>query len=164
MDVDVAIEPDLEDPEDETQDAQSEQDLFDANVEAIIDADTPEDTEEFMDEYGEKVDFAEEYLTISNDVAKRNLPQFASTPKRWERSLMKCWATSFSNDGIYSMTISYQASRRCNRRWTITYPPSQRNNSFCPAFFDQDTKLPRPPTKRNTSPGLAMAGEQSIKS
>ena len=66
VDIDVAIEPDLEDPEDENQDAQSEQDLFDANVEAIIDADTPEDTEEVMDEYGEKVDFAEEYLTISN--------------------------------------------------------------------------------------------------
>ena len=60
VDIDVAIEPDLEDPEDETQDAQSEQDLFDANLEAIIDADTPEDTEVVMDEYGEKVDFAEE--------------------------------------------------------------------------------------------------------
>ena len=72
VDIDVAIEPDLEDPEDETQDAQSEQDLFDANVEAIIDADAPEDTEEVMDEYGEKVDFAEEYLTISTC---RNLHQ-----------------------------------------------------------------------------------------
>ena len=47
-DIDVAIEPDLEDPEDEAQAAQNEQDLFDANVEAIIDADPPEDTEEVV--------------------------------------------------------------------------------------------------------------------
>ena len=43
-DIDVAVDPDLEDPEDETQRAPSEQELFDASIEAIIDADTPEDT------------------------------------------------------------------------------------------------------------------------
>ena len=59
-DIDVAIEPDLEDPEDEAQAAQDEQDQYDANIEAIIDADTPEDTEEAVDGYGEKEDFAEE--------------------------------------------------------------------------------------------------------
>ena len=69
-DIDVAIEPEFEEPEDETQASLDEQAQRDAEVEAIIDDDTLMDVEENVDEYGEKVDYAEEYLTISNDVAK----------------------------------------------------------------------------------------------
>ena len=69
-DIDVAIEPEFEEPEDETQASLDEQAQRDAEVEAIIADDNLMDVEENVDEYGEKVDYAEEYLTISNDVAK----------------------------------------------------------------------------------------------
>ena len=145
-DIDVAIEPDLEDPEDEAQAAQSEQDLFDANVEAIIDADTPEDTEEVVDGYGEKVDFAEEYLTIANDVAKEpgaiciNTEEIGKTYDEMlgyvilqRRDLL---------DDYLSLSFTEMQQKVENY-----LTPFAKRQFFCPALFDQDTKLPRPPTK-----------------
>ena len=64
------MEPELEEPEDEAQAAQEEQAQADAEFEAIIDDETLMDTEVAIDRCGEKEDFAEEYLTISNDAAK----------------------------------------------------------------------------------------------
>ena len=146
VDIDVAIEPDLEDPEDENQDAQSEQDLFDANVEAIIDADTPEDTEEVMDEYGEKVDFAEEYLTISNDVAKEPAAICINTEELGKTYDEMLGYIIFQRRDLLDdyLSLSFtEMQQKVNEFMT----PFAKRQFFCPAFFDQDTKLPRPPTK-----------------
>ena len=145
-DIDVAVEPDLEDPEDETQNAQSEQDLFDANVEAIIDADTPEDPEEVMDEYGEKVDFAEEYLTISNDVAKEPAAICINTEEIGKTYDEMLGYIIFQRRDLLDDYLSLSFTEMQQKVENYMTPFAKRQ-FFCPALFDQDTKLPRPPTK-----------------
>ena len=144
-DVDVAIESDLEDPEDETQNAQSEQDLFDANVEAIIDADTPEDPEEVMDEYGEKLDFAEEYLT-SRMILRRNLLQFISIPKIGKTYDEMLGYIIFQRRDLLDDYLSLSFTEMQQKVENYMTPFAKRQ-FFCPALFDQDMKLPRFPTK-----------------
>ena len=142
----MAVEPDLEDPEDETQSAQTEQDLFDANVEAIIHADTPEDPEEVMDEYGEKVDFAEEYLTISNDVAKEPAAICINTEEIGKTYDEMLGYIIFQRRDLLDdyLSLSFtEMQQKVNEYMT----PFAKRQFFCPAFFDQDTKLPRPPAK-----------------
>ena len=145
-DIDVAIEPDLEDPEDEEQAAQNEQDLFDANVEAIIGADPPEDTEEVVDECGEKVDFAEEYLTISNDVAKEPAAICINTEEIGKTYDEMLGCIIFQRRDLLDdyLSLSFTEMRQ---KVDECMTPFAKRQYFCPALFDQDTKLPRPPTK-----------------
>ena len=145
-DIDVAVEPDLEDPEDETQNAQSEQDLFDANVEAIIVADTPEDPEEVIDEYGEKVDFAEEYLTISNDVAKEPAAICINTEEIGKTYDEMLGYIIFQRRDLLDDYLSLSFTEMQQKVENYMTPFAKRQ-FFCPALVDQDTKLPRPPTK-----------------
>ena len=49
---------------------QTGQDEDDANVDAILADDNLMEVDETIDEYGEREDSAEEYLSISNDVAQ----------------------------------------------------------------------------------------------
>ena len=157
----MAIEPDLENPEDETRNAQSEQDLFDANVEAVIDADILEDTEEVVDRYGEKVDFAEEYLTISNDVAKEPAAICINTEEIGKTYDEVLGYIIFQRRDLLDdyLALSFtEMQQKVDNYMT----PFAKRQFFCPAVFDQDTKLDLQP-KRNTSPGHAMAGEQSTK-
>ena len=145
-DIDVAVEPDLEDPEDETQNALSEQDLFDANVEAIIVADTPEDPEEVIDEYGEKVDFAEEYLTISNDVAKEPAAICINTEEIGKTYDEMLGYIIFQRRDLLDDYLSLSFTEM-QQKVENDMTPFAKRQFFCPALFDQDTKLPRPPTK-----------------
>ena len=145
-DIDVAVEPDLEDPEDETQNAQSEQDLFDANVEAIIVADTPEDPEEVIDEYGEKVDFAEEYLTISNDVAKEPAAICVNTEEIGKTYDEMLGYIIFQRRDLLDDYLSLSFTEMQQKVENYMTPFAKRQ-FFCPALVDQDTKLPRAPTK-----------------
>ena len=145
-DIDVAIEPDLEDPEDETQNAQSEQDLFDANVEAIIVADTPEDPEEVIDEYGEKVDVAEEYLTISNDVAKEPAAICINTEEIGKTYDEMLGYIIFQRRDLLDDYLSLSFTDMQQKVENYMTPFAKRQ-FFCPALVDQDTKLPRAPTK-----------------
>ena len=69
--INVGVEPEVEEQEDGAQPAQTDEGQDDDNVEAIIDDDNLMEIDETVDEYGEKVDFAEEYLSISNDVAQK---------------------------------------------------------------------------------------------
>ena len=142
----MAIEPDLEDPEDEEQAAQNEQDLFDANVEAIIDADPPENTEEIVDEYGEKVDFAEECLTISNDVAKEPAAICINTEEIGKTYDEMLGYIIFQRRDLLDdyLSLSFTEMRQ---KVDECMTPFAKRQFFCPALFDQDTKLPRPPTK-----------------
>ena len=139
-DIDVAVEPDLEDPEDETQNAQSEQDLFDANVEAII------DPEEIIDEYGEKVDFAEEYLTISNDVAKEPAAICINTEEIGKTYDEMLGYIIFQRRDLLDDYLSLSFTEMQQKVENYMTPFAKRQ-FFCPALVDQDTKLPRPPTK-----------------
>ena len=145
-DIDVAVEPDLEDPEDEAQAAQNEQDQYDANVEAIIDADTPEDTEEAVDGYGEKVDLAEEYLTISNDVAKEPAAICINTEEIGKTYDEMLGYIIFQRRDLLDdyLSLSFTEMREKVENF---FTPFAKRQFFCPALFDQDTKLPRPPTK-----------------
>ena len=145
-DIDVAIEPDLEDPEDEAQDAQSERDLYDANVEAIIDADTREDTEEAVDGYGEKVDFAEEYLTISNDIAKEPAAICINTEEIGKTYDEMLGYIIFQRRDLLDdyLSLSFTEMRKKVENY---FTPFAKRQFFCPALFDQETKLARPPTK-----------------
>ena len=68
--INVSIEPEFEEPEDDDGTAQVEETQEDAEVEAIIGDDNLMDVDETIDEYGEKEDYADEYLTISNGVAQ----------------------------------------------------------------------------------------------
>ena len=163
-DIDVAIEPDLEDPEDEAQAAQDEQDEYDANVEAIIDADTPEDTEEAVDGYGEKEDFAEEYLTISNDVAKEPAAICINTEEIGKTFDEMLGYIMFQRRDLLDdyLSLSFTEMREKVENY---FTPFAKRQFFCPAKLDPDTKLPRPPTKEEyiAWPGHAMVGEPNTR-
>ena len=131
----------LEDPEDEAQAAQSEQDLFDANVEAIIDADAPEDTEEVVDGYGEKVGFTEEYLTISTDVAKEPAAICINTEEIGKTYDEMLGYIIFQRRDLLDdyLSLSFTETRQKVENYLT---PFAKRQFFCPALFDQGTKLP----------------------
>ena len=109
--INVGVEPEVEEQEDGAQPAQTDEGQDDPSVEAIIDDDNLMGIDETVDEYGEKVDFAEEYLSISNDVAQEP-PAICLTPKRLGRPLTSCSVTLFFNVVRFLMTISPSASLR----------------------------------------------------
>ena len=130
-DIDVVVEPEFEEPEDEARAAQEEQAQVDTDIEAIFGDDTLMDAETAIDEYGEKEDFAEEDLTISNDVAKEPA------------------AICINTEEIGEILDDYLSLSFTEKKAKVDeyHTPVAKRQFFCPANFDPDTKLPRAPTK-----------------
>ena len=145
-DIDVAVEPDFEEPEDEVQAAQDEQAQYDANVDAIIDDDALEDTEEVIAEYGEKEDFAEEYVTISNDVAKEPAAICINTEEIGRTYDEMLGYVIFQCRELLDDYLSLSFTEM-QAKIDECYAPFAKRQFFCPASIDPDTKLPRAPTK-----------------
>ena len=161
-DIDVAVEPDLEEPEDEVQAAQDEQAQYDANVDAIIDDDTLEDTEEAIDEYGEKEDFAEECLTISKDVAKEPAAICINTEeigKTYDEMLGYIILQRRELLDDY-LSLSFTEMQAKIDEYHI---PFAKRPFFAPQALTQKQSFLAHRTRKSTSLGQAMVGELSTR-
>ena len=145
-DVDITVEPELEEPEDGAQAAHDEQTQVDAELEAIIVDDTLMDTEVAIDEYGEKEDFAEEYLTISNDVAKEPAAICVNTEEIGRTFDEMLGYIIFQRREILDDYLSLSFTE-IKTKVGEYYTPFAKRQFFCPAFLDPRTKLPRAPAK-----------------
>ena len=154
-DIDVAVEPELEEPEDEAQAAQEEQAQVDADFGAIIGDDTLMDVEMAIDEYGEKEDFAEEYLTISNDAAKEPAAICINTEEIGRTFDEMLGYIIFQRREILDDYLSLSFAE-IKARIDEYYTPFAKRQFFCPAYLDPDTKLPRAPTKE----GIPLLGKR----
>ena len=157
-DIDVAVEPDFEEQEDEAQSAQDERAQDDANVEAIIGDGNLMDVEEAIDEYGEKEDFAEEHLTISNDVAKEPAAVCVNTEEIGKTFDEVLGYIIFQRREILDDYLSLSFTEM-QAKADEYYTPFAKRQFFCPASIDPITKLPRAPTKEAREEGRAKYQE-----
>ena len=139
-----------------------QEDLFDANVEAIIDADPPEDTEEVVDECVEKVDFAEEYLTISNDVAKEPAAICINTEEIGKTYDEMLGYIIFQRRDLLDDYLSLSFTEM-QQKVDECMTPFAKRQFFCPALFTRIRSFRDLQPKRSTSPGHAMVGELNTK-
>ena len=162
-DIDVAVEPELEEPEDGAQAAQDEQTQVDAELEAIIVDDTLMDTEVALDGYGEKEDFAEEYLTSSNDVAKEPAAICINTEEIGRTFDEMLGYIIFQRREILDAYLSLSFTE-IKAKIDEYYTTFAKRQFFCPAYLFPDTKLPRAPTKEEyLSIGLAKGEDNSTR-
>ena len=143
--VNVSIEPDFEEQEEDVQEAQADIDPRDANVEAIIGDDNLMDDDEAVDEYGEKEDYAEEYLTISNAIAQEP-PAICLNTEEIGRTFDELSYVIFQRRGILDEFLSLSFTQMQAKMDDYNTPFSRRH-FLCPAIIDLETKLPRAPTK-----------------
>ena len=153
------MEPEFEEPEDGAQAAQDEQTQADAEMEAIIVDDTLLDTEVAIDEYGEKEDFAEEHLTISNDAAKEPAAICINTEEIGRTFDEMLGYIIFQRREILDDYLSLSFTE-IKAKVDEYYTPFAKRQFFCPACLDPDTKLPRAPTKEEYLYWASEGGRQ----
>ena len=144
--IDVSLEPEVEGQDDETQPEKIGDDQDDANVEAIISDDTFMEIDEIVDEYGEKVDFAEEYLSISNDAAQEPPAICLNTEEIGEAFDEMFAFIIFQRREIlddYPSLSFNEMQAKADEHFT----PFAKRQFFCPTIIDPVTRLPRAPTK-----------------
>ena len=145
--VNVSIEPEFEKQEEDVQEAQADIDWEDANVETIIgDDDNLMDVDEAVDEYGEKEDYAEEYLTISNAIAQEP-PAICLNTEEIRRTFDELLGyVIFQRRDILDEFLSLSFTQM-QAKMDDYHTPFSRRQFFCPAIIDLETKLPRALTK-----------------
>ena len=99
-----------------------------------------------IDEYGEKEDFAVEYLTISNDAAKEPAAICINTEEIGRTFDEMLGYIIFQRREILDDDLSLSFTEK-KAKVDEYYTPFAKRQFFCPANIDPDTKLPRAPTK-----------------
>ena len=144
--INVGVEPEVEEQEEGAQPAQTDEGQDDANVEAIIGDDNLMEVDEAVDEYGEKVDFAEEYLSISNDVAQEP-PVICLNTEEIGKTFDELFGyVIFQRCEILDDYLSLSFTEM-QAKADECFTPFAKRQYFCPTIIDTVTKLPRAPTK-----------------
>ena len=161
--INVGVEPEVEEQEDGAQPAQTDEGQDDANVEAIIDDDNLMEIDETVDEYGEKVDFAEEYLSISNDIAHQP-PAICLNTEEIGKTFDELFGyISFQHREILDDYLSLSFTDM-KAKVDEYFTPFAKRQFFCPTIIDAVTKLPRASTKDEYMTWASRAGRENYQS
>ena len=148
-DIDVAVQPEIEEPQDEARAAQEEQNQVDAGVEAIM-AVTHLRMRRKLSMSTARLRTLRRNTSRYQMMLQRNPLQSVSTPKKLAELMTNCWATSFSNVATSSTSTS-------------TLPRSPRVSSFVlPTLIPRRGCREHPP-KRSTSLGHGTEKGSSTK-
>ena len=161
--INVGVEPDVEEPEGDAASLQTGQDEDDANVDAILADDNLMEVDETNDECGEREDFAEEYLSISNDVAQEP-PAICLNTEEIERTFDELFGyVIFQRREILGDYLSPSALRRCKPRRMTTSLHLPEDSSFAPRSSTRSRSCLGHRQRMSTCGGHLVMGEGHTK-
>ena len=160
--INFGMEPETEEPEDDAQPAPTEESPEDDNVEAILGDDNLMELDDTVDGYSEKADFAEEYLSISNDIAQEP-PAICLNAEEIGKTFDELFGyVIFQRREILDdyLSLSFtEMQAKADEHFT----PFAKRQYFCPTIIDTVTKLPRAPAKEECVEWASGAGGGIIK-